>query len=103
MTEKLPFTSTDVIIRKDGFDIPHEIRVPLVIREPNQPGVLVLPGIGQDGRIPHRIATLTEGVDVASALPYWEVPAEGPSIRALAQPIHLRLLRPGEKCTTTPT
>jgi hypothetical protein len=85
MAEKSPFTTTEVIIHKDGFDIPREIRVPLVIREPNEPGTLVLPGIGQDGRIPSRIATLTDGVDVASALPYWEVPAEEASIRALAQ------------------
>jgi hypothetical protein len=83
--EPVDLETTDVVIRKDGKLIPKEIVVPLVISSPGTPGELVLPGIGQDGKIPEWIASQVDGVDVASALPYWEVPPERDSIRAVAE------------------
>jgi hypothetical protein len=84
MSEKFSPRTVDVVVRKDGDRIPREIRTSLVLGNPETPGTLVFPGIAQDGRIPRRIASLVPETDVASALPYWEVPAEYSSIRALA-------------------
>jgi hypothetical protein len=83
--EPVDFETADVVVRKDGRLIPKEIVAPLVISSPGNPGELVLPGIGQDGKIPEWIASQVDGVDVASALPYWEVPPERDSIRAIAE------------------
>jgi hypothetical protein len=84
MREKFSPKTVDVVVRKDGDRIPREVRTSLVLGDSETPGTLVFPGIAQDGRIPRRIASLVPGTDVASALPYWGVPAEYSSIRALA-------------------
>jgi hypothetical protein len=76
--------SLDIVVRKDGSFIPKEVRASLVLGETDEVRTLVIPGIAQDGRIPGRIAKLVPGTDVASAFPYWEVPATSESLNAFA-------------------
>jgi pimeloyl-ACP methyl ester carboxylesterase len=87
--EPVELTETEFVIPKDGDFIPHEIVVPMIVSSPGNPGELVFPGIGQDGKIPRWIAEQVDGVDVASALQYWKVPPTRDSIRAVAE-AHIR-------------
>src|SRR5580765_7102498 len=81
------FRTVDVVVPKGGRLIPREVRAHLVVSEDAEiitEHPLVFPGIGQDGRIPRRIASLIAAIDVADALPYWQVPPEQGSLEALA-------------------
>ena len=76
------------------FKIPKQIGISKDIRstlylgdsqETGEPGVLVFPGIFQDGRIPPHIAEMVSGGDVVNAFPYWKVSADRVSVEALSE------------------
>jgi|GEM_PF-4169615 len=71
MTER--FIKEPIIVKKDGSFIQDEIRTTLYLPHADThaaPPELLLPGIGQDGRIPPHILENTSGIAVADALPY---------------------------------
>ncbi len=85
MAERFSPTIVDVVVpanRKEGR--PDDAWGQLVVPEPGDPGVLALLGVAQDGRIPYWAAKKTKGVDVASALPHWDIPADEEAVRSLA-------------------
>lgn len=86
MTERAPAQIVEFNVPKDGDLIPKEVRGHLVVGtvEDETPGTLVFAGIGQNEKTAHRITRLVDGVDVAAAPHYWEVPAELASLEALA-------------------
>lgn len=76
----------EFVVPQDGARHP-EVRSHIIIdrrSEQDQPGILVLPGIGQHGGTPRRIAQKTPGTDVASAAPFWKIPCSAISLEAFA-------------------
>jgi hypothetical protein len=86
MTERIKALPVEFVVRKQK-GISKEIKSKLYIgdsQETGEPGVLLFPGIFQDGRIPRRLAESVTGGDVAGAFPYWDVSADLLSVHALS-------------------
>lgn len=85
MRERFSPKVVDVVVPANRLEgRPNDARGTLIIPEPGEPGVLALLGVAQDGLIPHWAAEKTEGIDVAGALPHWDIPADEPAVRSLA-------------------
>jgi len=86
MTERAPAKIIEFKVPKEGRLIPEDVigHIAVGTLEDDTPGTLVFAGIGQNEKTAHRITRLVEGVDVAAAPHYWEVPPTFASLEALS-------------------